>query len=282
MIYLLLADGFEEVEALTPLDLLRRAKKEIMTVSITENRAVTGAHGITVLADLTASEISRPCDEMLILPGGMPGTKNLDASPVTDRLIGEILSHEGYLAAICAAPLILGKRGLLVGKCATCYPGFEKELLGAVLANRHVVVDGKTITADGMPSAFAFGEALVSLLEGRYSPNATKVFFGDPVEIHYEKKHFSPDFRIEATAFFEDDALLWKAIGVAAECGKVSTSLLQRRLELGFGRAAKLIDRMMELGIVSEPNGPKPRFVFMTEEDYIAICTSMSEEKNAK
>ena len=166
MIYLLLADGFEEVEALTPLDLLRRAGKEVLTVSITEERAVTGAHGITVLADLTAEEITSPCDEMLILPGGMPGTKNLDVSLVTDRLIGEVLANGGHLAAICAAPMILGKRGLLEGKRATCYPGFEETLLGAHLANEPVVTDGKITTATGAGVAALFGGALVSVLCG--------------------------------------------------------------------------------------------------------------------
>lgn len=278
MIYLLLADGFEEVEALAPLDLLRRANKEILTVSITDKTAVTGAHGITVLADLTADAISLPCDEMLILPGGMPGTKNLDASPVTDRLIGEIISHEGYLAAICAAPSVLGKRGLLVGKSATCYPGFEKELLGAKIENRPVVVDGKTVTANGMPSALLFGEVLVALLKGEAYPAGARVLFGEPGEIQYDKKHFPPDYRIEPTDSPEDDALLWEAIRVSVEAGKVTTSLLQRTISLGFGRAAKLIDRMTELGIVSEPNEQKPRFVFMTVEDYKAIRKDMDEE----
>ena len=166
MIYLLLADGFEEVEALTPLDLLRRAGKEVLTVSIHENRAVLGAHGISVLADLTPSELSVPCDEMLILPGGMPGTKNLDASPVTDRLIKEVLENGGHLAAICAAPLILGKRGLLKGKRATCYPGFEAELLGASLQDVPLVTDGNITTATGAGVAVLFGGALVSVLCG--------------------------------------------------------------------------------------------------------------------
>ena len=166
MIYLLLADGFEEVEALAPLDLLRRAGKEVLTVSITERRAVTGAHGITVLADLTAEEITSLCDEMLILPGGMPGTKNLDASPLTDRLIGEVLAKGGHLAAICAAPMILGKRGLLEGKRATCYPGFEDALLGAHIVSDPVVTDGSITTATGAGVAVLFGGALVSVLCG--------------------------------------------------------------------------------------------------------------------
>lgn len=166
MIYMLLADGFEELEALTPLDLLRRVGKEILTVSITDQRAVTGAHGITVLADLTANELSAPCDEMLILPGGMPGTKNLDASPITDRLIEEALANGGHLAAICAAPMILGKRGLLAGKRATCYPGFENELRGATVLSAHAVTDGNVTTATGAGAAIPFAEELVKLLCG--------------------------------------------------------------------------------------------------------------------
>ena len=166
MIYLLLADGFEEVEALSPLDLLRRAGKEVLTVSVTENRAVVGAHGITVLADITAEELSVTCDEMLILPGGMPGTTHLDASSVTDRLIGEVLASGGHLAAICAAPLILGKRGLLEGKRATCYPGFEGDLKGALITDAPVVTDGSITTATGAGVAVLFGAALVRLLCG--------------------------------------------------------------------------------------------------------------------
>ena len=166
MIYLLLADGFEEVEALTPLDLLRRAGKNVCTVSITNERAVRGAHGITVLADLTAEEIVDPCDEMLILPGGMPGTRNLDAAPITDRLLGEILTHGGHVAAICAAPLILGKRGLLKGKRATCYPGFEAELCGAECLSVPFVTDGNITTATGAGAAVAFGGELVRILCG--------------------------------------------------------------------------------------------------------------------
>ncbi len=167
MIYLLLADGFEEVEALTPLDLLRRAGKEVLTVSVTASRAVRGAHGISVLADLTPSELTLPCDEMLILPGGMPGTRNLDASVVTDRLIGEVLSFGGHLAAICAAPMILGKRGLLQGKQAVCYPGFEEALEGACVIETSVKTDGNVTTATGAGVAVLFGAALVSVLCGK-------------------------------------------------------------------------------------------------------------------
>ena len=266
MIYMLLAEGFEEVEALAPLDLLRRAGKEILTVSITENRAVTGAHGITVLADITFEEIVAPCDEMLILPGGMPGTTNLDVSPVTHRLIDEVLENEGYLGAICAAPMILGRRGLLAGKQATCFPGFEKELRGAILFGEDVVVDGKIITAKGMPFAFAFGEALVALLNGQ--PLGIGVSLASPEE---DKKHFYPDFKIDSMGDPEIDKFLYEAIGIAADVGRVSTSLLQRRMSIGFGKAAAIMDHMTKLGLISAPNGHGPRFVFLTREDYDAI-----------
>ncbi len=166
MIYLLLADGFEEVEALTPLDLLRRAGRDVLTVSITGDRAVRGAHGITVLADLSAEELTDPCDEMLVLPGGMPGTRNLDASPLTDRLLKEVLALGGHVAAICAAPLILGKRGLLEGKRATCYPGFEAELHGATCLSVPFVTDGNITTATGAGAAVPFGGELVRVLCG--------------------------------------------------------------------------------------------------------------------
>ena len=166
MIYMLLANGFEEVEALSPLDLLRRAGLEVKTVSIEESKAVCSAHGVTVMADLMSSDV-REDATLLILPGGMPGSARLDASPVTDRLIAETLKNGGRLAAICAAPMVLGKRGLLKGKRAICYPGFEQYLEGAFLANTPVVTDRNVTTAIGMGVAIAFGAELVSLLKGR-------------------------------------------------------------------------------------------------------------------
>ena len=138
MVYLFLAPGFEEVEALCPLDLLRRARIEVKTVGV-GGEAVTGAHGITVHADMTDSMYCDKAPEMVILPGGMPGTKNLDLSPVVDAALGAAISCGGFIAAICAAPSILGKRGLLKGRRATCYPGFEKYLDGATLSERRVV-----------------------------------------------------------------------------------------------------------------------------------------------
>lgn len=162
MIATLLANGFEEIEALTPVDVLRRAGLDVKTCSIGE-REVMGAHGIRVLADLTEDELDISKVNMLILPGGMPGATNLDASPLTDTLINEVTSKGGRLAAICAAPLVLGRRGLLKGKRATCYPGFEDELLGATATGEGVVTDGNITTAKGMGVALEFAHELVRL-----------------------------------------------------------------------------------------------------------------------
>lgn len=168
MVYLFLAPGFEEIEALCPLDLLLRAGVAIKTVAIgTPDVAVTGAHGIVVHADMTEAEFdAKSPAEMVILPGGMPGAANLDASATVDTAIKTAVTHDAYLAAICAAPFILGRRGLLVGRSATCFPGFEDELKGASLPGDKVVRDGKIITAAGMGAAFDFGLALVAALCG--------------------------------------------------------------------------------------------------------------------
>lgn len=166
MIYMCLADGFEEAAALVPLDLLRRAGLEVVTVGIGGNTA-TGSHGVTFACDLCAEKADPSAPDMLILPGGMPGTTNLDASEFVDRTIREVQNKGGRLAAICAAPLILGRRGLLEGKHAVCYPGFEKELRGATVSeNAGVITDGKITTAKGMGVAFEFGLELVRLLCG--------------------------------------------------------------------------------------------------------------------
>ena len=168
MVYMFLANGFEEIEALCPLDLLRRAGVEVTTVSIGGDALkVTGSHGITVLADMDESEFADEAPEMVILPGGMPGATNLDESAVVDGAIRAALANDAYLAAICAAPMILGKRDLLVGKRAICFPGFEQYLNGATVAAERVVRDGKIITAAGMGVATDFGLALVAALRGK-------------------------------------------------------------------------------------------------------------------
>lgn len=165
MVYMFLAQGFEEVEALAPLDLLRRAGVEIKTVGV-GSKTVVGAHSIPVVADITDSEFSDDAPEMVILPGGMPGTLNLDASKTVHRAIDAAVKNGSHLAAICAAPMILGKLGLLSGKEAICYPGFEEHLLGAKVSDKTVVNDGKVTTAKGMGVAIEFALTLVKLLKG--------------------------------------------------------------------------------------------------------------------
>ena len=159
-ICVLLADGFEEVEAIAPIDLLRRAGFDVTTIAI-KNKEVVGSHGITVIADKVSDEVSPDEFDAAILPGGMPGSLNLDSSAFVDSVINAVLAKNGNLAAICAAPMVLGHRGLLEGKDATCFPGFEKELFLAKIKNAAVVTDGKITTANGMESALEFGKELV-------------------------------------------------------------------------------------------------------------------------
>lgn len=165
MIYLFLAEGFEEIEALCPLDLMRRAGLSVTTIGV-GGREITGAHGITVLADASEEDLALTSAEMIVLPGGMPGTLNLANSPTVLRAVERAHREGAYLAAICAAPSILGDLGLLKGKEAVCFPGFEDRLIGATLSDRRVVRDGRVITAAGMGVALDFGLALVEALLG--------------------------------------------------------------------------------------------------------------------
>ncbi len=166
MIYLFLANGFEEVEALCPLDLLRRAGLAVTTVGVGGD-VIVGAHGIAVQADIPDTLFRDSKPDMIILPGGMPGTKHLDESRTVDTALRAASANGAYLAAICAAPMVLGKRGYLKGKEATCFPGFEEYLEGATLSKARVVTDGRTVTAAGMGVAMEFGLALVALLQGK-------------------------------------------------------------------------------------------------------------------
>ena len=167
MIAILLADGFEEIEALTPLDILRRAGLDARTVAIGSKIAV-GSHGIAVVCDMTADEVKTEELTAVIFPGGMPGSLNLDASPFSSVAIEAVKKNGGIIAAICAAPLVLGRRGLLEGKRAVCYPGFENELIGASVPEEvGVVTDGNIITAKGMGVATDFSLALVEKILGK-------------------------------------------------------------------------------------------------------------------
>lgn len=166
MIYLFLADGFEEIEALTQADLLRRAGCDVKCVSVNAEKNVTGVHGISVMADCLIEDISADADDMLILPGGMPGVENLFSC---GRLIEILKSHynsSGKIAAICAAPIILGRLGMLDGKMAVCYPGFESELKGASYFDCPVIVDGNIITAKAAGAAIDFAAEIITAVSG--------------------------------------------------------------------------------------------------------------------
>lgn len=165
MIVVLLANGFEEIEALTPIDVLRRAGLEVLSCGLNGKR-IKGSHGIFVEADLLPEEVKLDEVTMAIFPGGMPGATNIDAHPFTDKLIEETVKNGGRLAAICAAPLVLGRRGLLDGRRATCYPGFEGELTEALVTGEGVVTDGNITTAKGMGVALEFAKELVRLTVG--------------------------------------------------------------------------------------------------------------------
>ncbi|MBQ9767741.1 MAG: DJ-1/PfpI family protein [Lachnospiraceae bacterium] len=163
-VYVFLADGFEEIEALTVVDMLRRVNVETVMVSVTGKRSVAGAHGIAVEADGLFSEYSFEDGTMAVLPGGMPGTDHLMAHEGLKEVLLSYAAEKKYLAAICAAPSVLGMNGLLQGRHATCFPGFEEKLLGAVAMPDAVVMDGTVITSRGMGTAISFAAALVSVL----------------------------------------------------------------------------------------------------------------------
>ena len=163
---LFLANGFEEIEALGTTDILRRAQIDVVTVSITNDKTVKGAHNIKVEADNTFSNIDFTDFDILILPGGMPGAKNLNEHEELKKLLTEFNSKQKFIAAICAAPMVLGGLGLLKNKRATCYPGFEPELIGATITGENVVVDENIITGKGPGLVFDFGLRIVEQLLG--------------------------------------------------------------------------------------------------------------------
>lgn len=165
MVAVFLADGFEEIEAVAPTDILRRAGVEVRIVGV-GGRVVTGSHGIPLTADLTADALDPEKPEMIVLPGGMPGARNLERSDAVQRCIDAAARRGAWIAAICAAPFILGHRGLLRGRRAVCYPGYEPELAGAEIGGGPVCCDGRFITGNGPGAAFAFGLLLAGKLAG--------------------------------------------------------------------------------------------------------------------
>lgn len=164
MIYVYLAEGFEEIEALSPVDLLRRSGKNVITVGV-GGKVIKGSHGIPVTADITESEALLSDElEMIVLPGGMPGTLNLEKSDYVQSAIDYCVCNDIFIGAICAAPSILGHKGILNRKTAVCYPGFESQLEGAEIGNESVVADGKIITARGAGVAVDFALKLIEVL----------------------------------------------------------------------------------------------------------------------
>lgn len=167
MVYVHLADGFEEIEALTVVDLLRRARIPVETVSIMERLNVNAAHGVEVIADILFADADYRNCEMIVLPGGSQGAISLS---VHDELTEKLYSFANtgkWIAAICAAPaFVLGRHGILEGRKATCYPGLETELAGAEYAEDRVVIDDNIITSRGPCTAMDFGLAIIGVLSG--------------------------------------------------------------------------------------------------------------------
>ena len=162
--YVFLADGFEEIEGLTVVDVLRRAGAEVEMVSVMDRKEITGAHGIKVEADRMIEEAGEA--DLYVLPGGMPGTKHLgECKPLVSLLQRQAAANKN-IAAICAAPSVLGQAGLLNGYKATCYPGFEQFLTGATVTGDNVTVDRNITTGKGPGAAISFATAIITQIAG--------------------------------------------------------------------------------------------------------------------
>lgn len=173
MVYVLLANGFEEIEVIEPVDIMRRAGLSVSLVSIKTDIEVTGAHNIIVKADTTIDKVNPSDISLLMLPGGA-GHELLDASNEVHYLINESIIKGAYVSAICAAPSILGKKMLLEDKAAVCFPGFERYLYNAKLSDKKVVVDGKFITGKGPGAAAEFGFKMVEILKDKETADKLK------------------------------------------------------------------------------------------------------------
>lgn len=169
MVYFLLANGFEETEAIAPFDMVKRAGENAVFVSVSDSLTVTGAHGIKIVADMFLNEVSVEDGKMIVLPGGLPGVTNLDAAEGFDEVIKSFAEKSRFIGAICAAPSLLGKRGYLDGLKAVCYPEakFEQCLANSEIQKTRVVRDGNYITAVGAGASIEFGLELVTVLAGK-------------------------------------------------------------------------------------------------------------------
>ena len=163
-VYVFFADGFEEIEAMAPVDILRRAGVKVVMVSVTPNEIVKGAHGVSMFCDKNIVSCDFSDADMLLLPGGMPGAASLGESELLCKALLKHAKDSKALAAICAAPMVLGKLGLLQGKKATCYPGFESYLEGAEYTAQPVEKDGNIITGKGPGAAIPFALTIVEML----------------------------------------------------------------------------------------------------------------------
>lgn len=174
MIFVYIAEGFEEVEALTPVDVLRRADLDVATVSVERDLCVKGAHGIELSCDMLLEESEKFQADMLVLPGGMPGALGLsNCQTLLERLANE--NEKGtWIAAICAAPMVLAKAGVLKGKNATIYPGMDKEIAGAIPCADKVCIDGNIITSQGPATAMQFAFSLLTAISGEEKAKAIK------------------------------------------------------------------------------------------------------------
>jgi 4-methyl-5(b-hydroxyethyl)-thiazole monophosphate biosynthesis len=181
-VYIFLADGFEEIEALTVVDLLRRAAIEISMVSITGRLEVKGAHRISVLSDILFENANFADADLLVLPGGMPGTVHLMDHEGLDNLLRDFHMRKKNIAAICAAPSVLGSKGILAGKKATSYPGFESKLTDSIVTNLDVVEDGNVITSRGLGTAIDFS---LSLIDKLIDKNAARRIADGIIYKHY-------------------------------------------------------------------------------------------------
>lgn len=171
--YIFLADGFEEIEALTTVDVLRRAQVDAVTVSVTSCLSVEGAHGIPVVSDMILEGQDLEDADLLVLPGGMPGAKTLsECAPLASILRKASKDGHTYIAAICAAPMVLGQLGLLKGEQATCYPGFEPMLIDAVTTGEMVEVSHRFITGKGPGASLDFALTIVGEMLGQETKSA--------------------------------------------------------------------------------------------------------------
>ena len=164
-VYVFFADGFEEIEAFTSVDVMRRAGLKVEMITVTPDEIVTGAHGVPVLCDKNIVNCDFFDADLIVLPGGMPGAATLGECDDLRKLIVRFAEENKPIAAICAAPMVLGKLGLLKGRKATCYPGMEDKLLGANWQEQPVVVDGNFVTSRGVGTAIAFALTLVTILK---------------------------------------------------------------------------------------------------------------------